>query len=62
MENKRLVFVQIKNPTNYNQRLLYGKNSFVVEITFKTVPIDLSKLSNVVHNVVDVVNKTVYYK
>ena len=62
MENKRLVFVQIKNPTNYNQRLLYGKNSFVVEITFKTVPIDLSKLSNVVHNVVDVGKKTVYDK
>ena len=31
-------------------------------MTFKTVPIDLIKLSNVVHNVVDVVKKTVYDK
>ena len=34
LENETLVFLQIKNSLITHQELLYGKNTFVIEVTF----------------------------
>ena len=42
LDNETLFFLQIKNPLIAHQGLLYGRNSFVAEVTFNNFLLHVS--------------------